>query len=75
MVAPVRTLQDEFRERFRTLTTRLRESTEARLIEKSSEGLYGLTRRGRALLELLNPLDEWAKGWSRELARHARSKK
>ena len=27
------------------LTTRLRESTEARLIEKSSEGLYGLTRR------------------------------
>ena len=57
------------------LTTRLRESSEARLIEKSSEGLYGLTRRGRALLELLNPLDEWAKGWSRELARHARSKK
>lgn len=45
VVAPVRTLQDEFRERFRTLTTRLRESTEARLIEKSSEGLYGLTRR------------------------------
>lgn len=74
MVAPVRTLQDEFRERFRTLTTRLRESTEARLIE-SSEGLYGLTRRGRALLELLNPLDEWAKGWSRELARHAGSEK
>ncbi len=31
------------------LTTRLRESTDARLIEKSSEGLYGLTRRGRAL--------------------------
>ncbi len=75
MVAPVRTLQDEFRKRFRLLTTRLRESTEARLIEKSSEGPYGLTRRGRALLELLNPLDEWTKGWSRELARHAGSEK
>ena len=57
------------------LTTRLRESAEVKLVEKCPDGLYRLTRRGQSLLELLNPLDEWAKGWSHELARQARPKK
>ncbi len=51
------------------LTTRLKESVRAKLIEKNSDGLYGLTRRGLSLAEILNPLDEWAKNWSRDLAR------
>lgn len=54
------------------LTTRLREACDARLVEKDSDGLYGLTRRGRSLLDVLAPLDEWAKGWSRDLARQKR---
>ncbi len=51
------------------LLTRLKENVEAKLIEKNSDGLYGLTRRGLSLVEILNPLDEWAKNWSRDLAR------
>lgn len=51
------------------LTTRLREAIEARLVEKRDDGRYALTRRGVSLQELLNPLDQWAKGWARELSR------
>ncbi len=51
------------------LATRLKENLKAKLIEKNSDGLYGLTRRGLSLVEILNPLDEWAKNWSRDLAR------
>ena len=57
------------------LSTRLRESVSAGLIEKSPAGLYGLSRRGRSLLEILDPLDEWAKSWSRGLARRKPSEK
>ncbi len=56
------------------LTTRLRESVEAGLIEKESSGRYGLTRRGRALAELLQPLDAWSKDWARDLKRKQRSR-
>ena len=51
------------------LTTRLRECIGVGIIEKQESGAYGLTRRGMALLELLGPLDDWAKGWARELKR------
>ena len=51
------------------LTTRLREAIEAKLIEKRPGGLYALTRRGDSLQKLLNPLDEWAKSWARDLSR------
>ena len=54
------------------LTTRLREAGEARLIEKREDGSYALSRRGEALLELMDPLDAWAKGWARELKRRDR---
>lgn len=57
------------------LTTRLREAVEANLIEKGPDGSYGLTGRGRSLQELLNPLDSWAKGWARELARRDRRRR
>jgi len=51
------------------LTTRLREAIEANLIEKDPAGRYGLTKRGRSLQELLDPLDAWAKNWARDLGR------
>ena len=51
------------------LTTRLREAIEVRLIEKQDDGAYALTQRGKSLLELLNPLDGWAKKWAREMTK------
>jgi DNA-binding HxlR family transcriptional regulator len=51
------------------LTARLREAIEAGVMEKRRDGSYGLTRRGRSLLELLGPLDAWARSWARELGR------
>lgn len=56
------------------LTTRLREAVDAGLIEKGEDGAYGLTRRGQSLVELLNPLDAWAKSWARDLTRTGRRK-
>ena len=47
------------------LTTRLREGVAAGLIEKDDAGLYGLTARGQTLLDLLAPLDRFAKSWAR----------
>ncbi len=49
------------------LTTRLRETVEVGLVEKREDGAYGLTRRGKSLLEVLGPLDGWAKKWAREM--------
>lgn len=49
------------------LTTRLREGLEAGTIEKRSDGTYGLTARGQALLEALQPLKQWASDWARDL--------
>ena len=51
------------------LTTRLREAIDANLVEKRADGHYTLTRRGASLQQLLDPLDEWAKGWARDLSR------
>jgi DNA-binding HxlR family transcriptional regulator len=46
------------------LTDRLRELTEAGVVTRDESG-YVLTARGRELLELLLPLDEWARKWAR----------
>ncbi len=49
------------------LTMRVREAVEAGILEKGDVGRYGLTPRGRKLLELLGPLDSWAKEWASSL--------
>lgn len=49
------------------VTTRLRECMAVGLIEKQESGAYGLTQRGVDLLDLLRPLDDWAKEWARDL--------
>ena len=46
------------------LTDRLRELTEAGVVSRDKSG-YVLTVRGRELLELLLPLDAWARKWAR----------
>ena len=46
------------------LTDRLRELTEAGVVTRDESG-YVLTTRGRELLELLLPLDAWARKWAR----------
>ena len=50
------------------LTTRLREGVEAGIIEKDTEGAYGLTARGKSLADLLAPLDAWAGDWAAALS-------
>jgi DNA-binding HxlR family transcriptional regulator len=45
------------------LSQRLRELVDAGLVEQDDSG-YSLSRRGRELLELLGPLNEWAKRWA-----------
>jgi DNA-binding HxlR family transcriptional regulator len=47
------------------LTERLRELTEARILERGEDGRYGLTERGAELGALLLPLNDWAKRWAR----------
>jgi len=46
------------------LTQRVRELTDAGVVGRSEQG-YVLTSRGRELLELLLPLDAWARRWAR----------
>ena len=46
------------------LTGRLRELAEAGVVTRD-EGGYVLTPRGRELLDLLLPLDAWARKWAR----------
>lgn len=48
------------------LSTRLKELQSARLIESSAEG-YRVTRRGRELYGMLEPMGRWSKGWARDL--------
>lgn len=45
------------------LAERLRELTEATVVEHSGDG-YSLTPQGRALMKRLGPLDAWAQEWS-----------
>ena len=44
------------------LTDRLRELTEAGIVERGADG-YALTSRGRDLLACLAPLEGWAAAW------------
>jgi DNA-binding HxlR family transcriptional regulator len=49
------------------LTRRLRELTEALVVERASGG-YTLSPTGRDLVSSLQPLLTWAEGWSEALA-------
>ncbi len=46
------------------LYERLRELTEAGLIDKDDAGDYGLTKAGRDLGRAIAPLDDWATSWA-----------
>ncbi len=48
------------------LNTRLKELRAAGLVMKSDHG-YALTEKGRALFNLLEPLGDWAEGWTKGL--------
>jgi len=47
-----------------TLNKRLKELTQAQIIERSLEG-YTLTPRGEELLKRLKPLGQWAREWAK----------
>jgi DNA-binding HxlR family transcriptional regulator len=47
------------------LYERLRELTAAGLLSKDAGGSYELTRLGASLRDALEPLDRWARTWSR----------
>lgn len=49
------------------LYERLRELTDAALVERADDG-YGLTDLGRDLMVALRPLTSWAAGWSDAIA-------
>jgi len=49
------------------LADRLRELTEALVVERTVEG-YQLTSTGRDLLEQLRPLEEWSAQWMTRLS-------
>jgi len=50
-----------------TLSQRLAELTEAKLLEPTAEGAHRPTRQAKRLGDLLMPLDAWAKKWARTL--------
>jgi DNA-binding HxlR family transcriptional regulator len=45
------------------LNERLRELREAGILAAQEPSGYGLTEEGRALLEALAPIDDWAARW------------
>ena len=49
------------------LTRRLHELTEARIVERVSDG-YVLTTTGHSLVLSLEPVLAWARDWSRDLS-------
>lgn len=51
------------------LTERLRELREAGIVDSEASGGYDLTDQGRDLLELLAPIDAWAKRWAQRSKR------
>lgn len=57
-----RALQDAAGTNPALLNTRLKELREARLVDHGDGG-YRLTPDGRALLEALRPLSDWAEAW------------
>jgi DNA-binding HxlR family transcriptional regulator len=50
------------------LAQRLGELVTAGIVVRDGVGAYSLTREGAELLELLAPLDRWAKRWGRRTA-------
>lgn len=48
-----------------TLNKRLKELTQAFLIERTIDG-YALTNKGKEIFLLLNPLETWAKAWAKK---------
>lgn len=49
------------------MNQRLRDLREAGFVELAEGEGYRLTKDGEALLELLAPLDQWAKRWARKM--------
>ena len=49
------------------LYERLRDLTEAEVVSQDDNGEYGLTKLGRELGASLQPLDAWARRWSKSL--------
>lgn len=49
------------------LYERLRDLSDAMLVTQGSTGEYELTRLGRELGESLQPLDAWARRWSKTI--------
>jgi DNA-binding HxlR family transcriptional regulator len=47
------------------LSERLRDLTEARIVERGEDGRYELTEQGTELGRRLMPLVDWAKEWRR----------
>jgi DNA-binding HxlR family transcriptional regulator len=50
------------------LYQRLRELTDAWLVDQTADGDYALTRYGTSLGEALEPIDAWARRWARTKA-------
>jgi len=48
------------------LSTRIKDLTEAKLVERTLEG-YQLTKTGRELFLILEPFKDWAIKWSKSL--------
>lgn len=46
------------------LSQRLGELADAEIVSAQEGGGYALTGEGRALLELLRPMDSWARRWA-----------
>ncbi|HEY1827590.1 MAG TPA: helix-turn-helix domain-containing protein [Acidimicrobiales bacterium] len=51
------------------LYERLNDLVEAGLVAQDDAREYALTRHGRELGEAIAPLDDWATGWARQLAK------
>jgi DNA-binding HxlR family transcriptional regulator len=51
------------------LNDRLHELREAGIVDGQRAGGYRLTREGHELLELLAPIDAWARRWARRTTR------
>ena len=56
------------------LYERLRDLTDAALVVQRDDGEYELTKIGRELGESLQPLDAWARRWSRSFEPDARTR-
>jgi DNA-binding HxlR family transcriptional regulator len=49
------------------LSQRLNDLLEAKLVQRTVEGLYGLTGTGQDLLQALAPLQAWAQQWTKQM--------